>query len=224
MLSKPGLILTHGKDGPPARFGDWLRARRLAFEVHPIWERPPPDPRRFSFVATLGSERSAAEPDGWVPTEIAMLREAVDADVPVLGMCFGGQALSVALGGGVEVMDRPEIGWVRLQSDDPAIPAGPFLQYHHDRIRLPAGAVQLARSPAGPAAFRFGRHLGLQFHPEADAELLHLWALQDSRLHEGGVTVDDLARQSAEFAAAARDQAYRLFDNWLAIARDGHGP
>jgi GMP synthase-like glutamine amidotransferase len=138
-------------------------------------------------------------------------------------MCFGGQALSVALGGGVEVMDMAEIGWVRLQSDDPAIPDGPFLQYHHDRIQLPPGAVQLARSPAGPAAFRFGRHLGLQFHPEADAELLHRWAVSDSRLHEGGVTVEELARQSAEFAQPALDQAFRLFDNWLAIARDGRG-
>src|SRR5438477_12203704 len=117
MLSKPGLILMHGKDGPPARFGEWLQARELPFEVHPIWEQPPPDPRDFSFVATLGSESSAADTNGWVPTEIAMLREAVAAEVPVFGMCFGGQALSVALGGGVEVMDMAEIGWVRLQSD-----------------------------------------------------------------------------------------------------------
>jgi GMP synthase-like glutamine amidotransferase len=214
----------HDKEGPPARFGEWLRARALPFETHPIWERPPPDPRDFSFVASLGSECSAAETDGWVPIEIAMLREAVAADVPVFGMCFGGQALSVALGGGIEVMDRPEIGWVRIDSEDPIIPAGPFLQYHHDRIKLPSGARRLARSPAGPAAFRYGRHLGLQFHPEADAELLQRWAQSDARLHEGGVTVEELERQSAEFAELALDQAYRLFDNWLAIMRDGHSP
>src|SRR6516164_4003486 len=102
MLSKAGLILQHGADGPPARFGDWLGARGLAFEVHPVWEQPPPDPGEFSFVASLGSERSAGETDGWVPLEIAMLRDAVAADVPVLGLCFGGQALAVALGGAVE--------------------------------------------------------------------------------------------------------------------------
>ncbi len=215
MLSKPGLVLQHDNDGPPARFGDWLRARGVLFEVHPVWERPPPDPRNFSFVASLGSASSAAEADGWVPTEIAVLREAIAADVPVLGMCFGGQALSVALGGGVEVMDRPEIGWIALESIDPAIPDGPFLQYHHDRIELPSGAHELARSPAGPAAFRQGRHLGLQFHPEADAELLDVWAGMDPRLHESGVTVQELAEQSAEFSAPALDQAHRLFDRWL---------
>lgn len=215
MFSKPGLILQHGDDGPPARFGDWLVARRLAFEVHETDNGPLPDPRGFSFVASLGSERSASETHGWVPAEIAMLREAVAADVPVFGMCFGGQALSVALGGGVEVMEVPEIGWMEVEVRDPAIPTGPWLQYHRDRIELPPGARELARSPAGPAAFRSGRHLGLQFHPEADGEIVDLWARTDSQLHHAGVTVEELAEQSAEHSAPALELAYRLFDHWL---------
>lgn len=212
------MILQHGDDGPPARFGDWLRERGLAFEVHPVWKQPPPDPREYAFVASLGSEISAAETDGWVPMEIAMLREAAAAEVPVLGMCFGGQALAVALGGGVEVMETPEIGWIPIDVDDPDIPGGPWLQYHHDRIKLPPGARELARSPAAPAAFRHGRHLGLQFHPEADAELVDRWARIDARLSEGGVTVEDLAAQGAEFSPPALDHAHRLFDHWLRTA------
>jgi GMP synthase-like glutamine amidotransferase len=221
MLSKPGLILQHGADGPPARLGDWLDARGLPFEVHPVSEQPPPDPGEFSFVASLGSERSAGETDGWVPLEIAMLRDAVAADVPVLGLCFGGQALAVALGGGVELMEMPEIGWIPVESTDPSIPAGPWLQYHRDRIKLPPGVGQLASSPAGPAAFRYGRHLGLQFHPEADAELLDLWARLDTELADAGVTVEELAEQSAEFSGPALEQSYRLFDNWLRTVVDG---
>ena len=215
MLSKAGLILQHDKDGPPARLEVWLRERGLPFEVHPVWQWPlPRDPRDYSFVVSLGSDSSAAGADGWVPTEIAMLRDAIAADVPVLGLCFGGQALSVALGGGIEVMDSPEIGWIALEILDPAIPGGPWLQYHHDRIELPPGARELARSPAGTAAFRHGRHLGLQFHPEADAELLDLWARIDPRL-PAGITVQDLAEQSAEFSDPALPQAYQLFDHWL---------
>jgi GMP synthase-like glutamine amidotransferase len=224
MLSKAGLILQHGADGPPARFGDWLRARGLPFEVHRADEQPPPDPREFSFVASLGSENSAGETDGWVPIEIAMLRDAVAADVPILGLCFGGQALAVALGGGVEQMEMPEIGWIPVESADPSIPAGPWLQYHHDRIMLPPGVGQLASSPAGPAAFRYGRHLGLQFHPEADAELVDLWARTDPKLADAGVTVQELAEQSAEFSGPALEQCYRLFDNWLESSVDGRAP
>jgi GMP synthase-like glutamine amidotransferase len=214
MLTKAGLILQHEDAGPAARFGDWLVARGLPFEVHRGGERPLPDPRGFSFVASLGSERSAADTDGWVPQEIAMLRQAIAAEVPVLGMCFGGQALAVALGGGVEVMDVPEVGWLELEILDPRIPGGRWLQYHHDRIELPPGARELARSPAGPAAFESGQHLGLQFHPEADGEIVDVWARADPRLGDAGVTVQQLAQQSAEFSAPARDQAYRLFDRW----------
>jgi GMP synthase-like glutamine amidotransferase len=215
MLSKPGLVLQHGDDGPPARFGDWLRDRGLEFVVHPAWEEPPPDPRDFAFVASLGSDSSAGEPDGWVADEIAALRTAVDADVPVLGLCFGGQALSVALGGGIEVLSTPEIGWVPVQSADPLVPTGYWLQYHFDLMHLPPGASALAHSPAGLAAFRRGRHLGLQFHPEADAELVDLWARTDPKLPATGITPQHLASQSSVHAEPALGQAVALFDAWL---------
>src|SRR5579875_3847215 len=68
MLSKPGLILQHGHDGPPVRFGDWLGDRGLPFVVHHVDRGGPlPDPRAHAFVASLGSERSVTETDGWVP-------------------------------------------------------------------------------------------------------------------------------------------------------------
>jgi GMP synthase-like glutamine amidotransferase len=216
MLSKPGLVLQHGDDGPPARLGDWLRQRGLEFVVHPAWEHPPPDPREFAFVASLGSESSAGETDGWVADELAALRTAVQADVPVLGLCFGGQALSLALGGGIEVLPTPEIGWVPVQSSDPLVPAGHWLQYHFDLMHLPPGARALAHSPAGLAAFRHGRHLGLQFHPEVDAELVERWARTDPKLPATGITVEDLAAQSRAHADAALGQAFALFDGWLA--------
>lgn len=221
MLSKAGLILMHGDDGPPTRFGDWLRDRGLPFLVHRAWQDPLPDPREYAFVASLGSEHSVTERDGWVPDEVALLAEAVDADVPVLGLCFGGQALSAALGGGVDVLDAPEIGWIPVESGDPLVPAGHWLQYHFDLMRLPPGASELARSPAGLAAFRHGRHLGVQFHPEADGPLLDLWARADPKLASLGITPEDLAAQSAAYADPALEQAYRLFDAWAAVALDG---
>src|SRR5579872_1859175 len=109
MTSKPGLILQHGADGPPAGLGEWLRVRGLPFVAHHVWEEPIPDPGEFGFVASLGSIRSAAAQEpAWIPREIAVLRAAIENDTPVLGLCFGGQALSVALGGGTDVLERPE--------------------------------------------------------------------------------------------------------------------
>jgi GMP synthase-like glutamine amidotransferase len=220
---KPGLILQHGELGPPARLGEWLGERGLPFVVHRAWQDPLPDVGDFSFVASLGSQLSVtAEDPAWIPAEIALLRDAVDLGVPVLGLCFGGQALSLALGGGVDVLPRPEIGWVPVEPVDGAVPAGPWLQYHHEQMRVPDGAVELARSPAGPAAFRFGPHLAVQFHPEVDAELVESWVRRDPSLAADGINPEAVIAESRVLAPVARERAFTLFDAWLSRVRDGH--
>ena len=164
-MSKPGLILQHGLDGPPARFGAWLTDRGIPFVAHHVGERPAPDPTDYAFVASLGSECSAATTDGWVPGEIETLRQAVAADVPVLGLCFGGQALSLALGGGVETLQTPEIGWVAVHGDDEEIPTGPWLQYHFDLMQVPPGPVSSRAAPPGSRHFAMGATSRCNFIP-----------------------------------------------------------
>jgi GMP synthase-like glutamine amidotransferase len=219
LTSKPALVLQHGETGPPARLGEWLRERGLPFVVQRVWEELPPDPRGFSFVVSLGSKYSAAAADPpWIPHEIAALRAAVEHDVPVLGLCFGAQALSVALGGGTDPLATPEIGWIPVESFDRSVPSGPWVQFHSELMRVPPGARELARSPAGAAVFKRGPHMGVQFHPEADGELVDVWAQSHPELPETGLTPADLAAQSETHAEGARGQAFRLFDNWIASA------
>lgn len=212
-----GLVLVHGELGGEALLGEWLAERGVGYEVRDVSKLPMPALDGFAFVASLGSEESANDGGlAWVTEEIALLREAVARAVPVLGLCFGGQALSIALGGGVDVLPEPEIGWVAVDSTDPSIPTGPWVQYHRELMRVPPGACELARSPVGPAAFRSGRHLGLQFHPEADGPLFDCWARMDPRLPETGLTPAVLAAQSAVHSDAARGRAFQLFDGWFA--------
>lgn len=216
------LVLQHGPLGPPGVFEDWLRARGIDFEVHAAWRDPmPPDPAAYAAVATLGSEHSAAATDpAWIAQEIALLRDAIAGDVPVLGLCFGGQALSVALGGSVRPAATPEVGWMPIETDDPeAVPAGPWLQFHWEVFVTPPGADELARTAAGPAAFRHGRHFGTQFHPEATPEIVDSWAHAEPRLPQVGRTPEELLAEGREHAQAAAEQAHHLFDGWWAAAR-----
>ena len=103
-------------------------------------------------MASLGSAHSVndTEPD-WIPREIELLRDAVRAEVPVLGLCWGGQALSVAMGGQVGPAAAPETGWLTVPSADPELPEGPWLHYHYESFTVPAGAIELARSPSRTA-------------------------------------------------------------------------
>jgi GMP synthase-like glutamine amidotransferase len=223
-MPKPGLVLQHSDNGPPARLGEWLSARGVPFVVRRVWEELPPDPAEFAFVISLGSRFSATgtQPP-WVPHELAALRAAVEHDVPVLGLCFGAQALSVVLGGGSDLLTRPEIGWIEVDSLDQIVPSGPWLQFHSEQMRVPPGGRELARSPAGPAVFRHGRHMGVQFHPEADAALAELWGQTHPELPEAGLTRADLACQSEVYAGPAHALAFRLFDAWIAGASDPDG-
>ena len=214
----PGLILQHAATGPPGRLGQWAQSRAIPYRVHRSWEATPElDPREYAFIASLGSARSANETDvEWVAAEIALLRRAVEADVPVLGLCWGGQALSAALEGTVGPAPFHEKNWIAVTSGDPEIPGGPWLHYHTEVFTVPRGAVELARSPAGPAAYRIGPHLGLQFHPEADAGMAGVWAAKDPDQTEASRA--ELAAAGERWNAPAGDLAMTLFDAWWARA------
>ena len=224
---KPALVIQHGPLGPPGILAEWMAERGIPFAVHradsgDAW----PELHDHAFVAVLGSRFSptdTAEPA--VTSTRAYVDRAIEDDVPVLGLCFGGQLLAHVLGGDVEpVPGGPELGWHTIETDDPeTVPSGPWLQWHWHRFHTPPGADELARSSAGTQAFAHGRHLGVQFHPESTIDIVAKWAETDAdRLEEHGV--DDgralLEEGRAQAQTAARN-ARTLFDGFLARARNG---
>ncbi len=180
------MIVQTDHDGPPALAADHLRRR--GFELHVVEvlgpgavhsDVPFPDPTGFDLVLPLGSVHSVYDTEligSWVHREVACLRRAHEAGVPVFAICFGAQALCTALGGTVERAPAWELGWIEVDTDDPArVPAGPWLSWHGDRCLLPDGVVELARTEIAVQAFTAGRSLAVQFHPEVTSELVDGW-------------------------------------------------
>lgn len=182
---------------------------------------PTPDARTADVVVVMGSA-DAAYDDGlpWLAPELGFVREAVAKDVPVLGICFGGQILARALGGQVRRAETAEIGFVTVETDDPHLIApGPWMQFHYDTFTVPPGGRSIARTAAAEQAFTFGRHLGVQFHPEIDADVFDSWALGwDGRGERSAVEATvDVPALAAEIAAreahshASCDRLVELF-------------
>jgi GMP synthase-like glutamine amidotransferase len=213
-VPKPVLIRQHVESAPAGLLGDWLEARGLASELSRSWLLEPlPDPEDYAFVASLGHDLMAGDThEPAVAAEHELLRRAIARDVPVLGLCYGGQVLAAVLGATVEPAPVPELGWREIETEDAElVPAGPWLEWHFQRFCTPPGATELARTADAPQAFRFGPHLGVQFHPEATVEIVADWARAD------GVDADLSAPPERLEAAAAA--AFRLFDGFLAVAR-----
>jgi GMP synthase-like glutamine amidotransferase len=213
---RPGLILQHAPTGPAGRLAAWADHRGIPYRVHPSWERSPDlDPGDYGWVASLGSASSvnATEPE-WIASELTFLRRAVEADVPVLGLCWGAEALSKVLGGEVTEAPVVEKGWLAIQTTDPAVPAGPWLFYHSEIFSVPDGATAIGTSPAGPAGFRLGPHLALQFHPEADATIAAGWAAKDTEQTEDTRAAFHADGERCDGEAGAL--APVLFDAWWA--------
>ncbi len=217
-MSAPALFLQHGEDGPPGLLADWARERGIPFVVHRVDLDPGnlPEIRDQPFIVSLGSDRSPNDRDvAEVAAELELLERAVACGIPVLGVCYGAQALAVVLGGIVERAPEPELGWHHVESHAPEwIPEGPWLQWHYDRFTLPPGARVLARSARALQAFAHGPHLGLQFHPESTVEIVAGWARSDAkRLVELGIEDGErLADAGRDHVRAARAAAFKLFD------------
>jgi GMP synthase (glutamine-hydrolysing) len=232
-MDSPLLVLQHIACEPPAAFEDELRSRGLDVARVELDEGEPlPDWREFPAIVVMGGPMGAYEDEQhpWLAQEKRLLREAVDADVPVWGVCLGAQLLAAALGARVYRGERPEVGFLPVELSDAAASdpvfrnaprSFPTLQWHGDTFDLPAGATLLASSPAYPnQTFRVGRSYGLQFHLEVPLELAEEWGTVPAYAESleatlGPGALDRLLADVEANAGVTLPLARRLFGGWL---------
>ena len=220
------LVIRHHEEDSAGLVAAAFEAHGAEFSVHMFpQDGPLPAVDGTDHVIVLGAISSVYD-DGpardWIAAELDWLRRVDEAGVPVLGICFGAQALAAALGGGVEAAARKEVGWTVIDSVDPGlIPPGPWLEFHGDRCVLPPQARLLASNGVGPQAFRLGPHLAVQFHPEVDGAQLKLWLDAGGREEaiRAGHDPDKLLAETIAQEPASRDRADRLVATAIRIAQ-----
>jgi GMP synthase-like glutamine amidotransferase len=214
------LVIEHERPTPAGLLGDWLREKGAEPEILRIDEEDPHDldPREYGLIVSLGSEFSAyADHLEWIGHEMDLLLTATDADVPILGVCFGGQLLARVLGGEVFRAEREEIGWLPIETRDPELVSeGPWFQWHFDTFTPPRGSRVIATTDVGPQAYVIGRSLGVQFHPEVTPEIMERWvAVYRDELDAHGIDPDKLLAETRERSETFRALSWKLLDRFL---------
>jgi GMP synthase (glutamine-hydrolysing) len=190
-------------------------------------------PRGFEYdaVVVTGSRASVYEDEQWIVETREWVREAIDRDLPCLGICWGHQLLADALGGTVADMGEYEIGYRTVErtdlgdaSDDgDPLFAGlddaftVFTTHSDAVVDLPDGATEIAANEYGNHGFRKGHVVGVQSHPEYDMATARSVTEGKDELGEDRKqsVIDDITDEN--YAAAT--EVKQVFENFTAYVR-----
>jgi GMP synthase (glutamine-hydrolysing) len=201
------LVIQHDLDDALNELAPPLVSAGLHLDTWCTWrdEQPPWSLERFSGVLSLGALASVRDEASvpWMQNEIGLLRRALDAGLPTLGVCFGAQTLARAAGGHVRESPVPEIGWFDITMSttskaDPLLgtlgPTFPAFQSHYDTFDLPPAAEVLGTTGDLIEAYRIGECAwGVQFHIEANPSVVYGWlAVYKDAMVKANVDIDEL--------------------------------
>ena len=192
MATRPVAIFRFNRTEGPAYFAEWLDAQKIGWQLVPLDEGVPvpDDPRAFSGIGMMGGPMSVNDELPWIAPLSALLRAAVDREIPVIGHCLGGQLLARAMGAPVTRAKVAEIGWLDVDVCSRAAQQEWFggraafntFQWHYDAFAMPAGATWVLTNAfnANQAFVVDDRHIGLQCHIEMTHALTETWLASGS--------------------------------------------
>lgn len=210
-------IIQHVDFEGPGYLLTWLQKNNAQIEI--IYIAKPdysfPTIKDIDLLIILGGPMSVNDEQEypWLTHEKNFIRQAIHAQVPILGICLGAQLIANSVGGKVYSNNQQEIGWFPVQgivSPDPTKMVFPeqfiTFHWHGERFDIPEDATLLAKSQACPnQAFQLDRRvIGLQFHPEITLENIQNLIKIDSANLKPAPFV-----QSAETMLSASNEYYK---------------
>ena len=228
---KPVAIFRHLPIEGPGYFATFLDNNHIPWQLIKIdaGENAPRDIQEFSGLVFMGGPMSVNDDLPWIDSSLALIRQAVDIDMPVLGHCLGGQLMAKALGGVVSVNPFKEMGWGEVSIPENPVASSWFgdlthfqtFHWHGETFSLPPGATNiLSSSYCENQAFAMDMHLGMQCHVEMTARMVRDWcsvAAEELAALEGPA-VQSIKKKKKDLPQRIEDLnaiAARLYLKWI---------
>ena len=226
---KPVLIVQNCPAESAGTIIDYLSSRELPYqEIHSYTGDRFPRVEDCSAVICLGCPTSVNDyhDHRYLADLYSFVAQVVRADVPYLGVCYGGQLLAKVLGASVKANHVKEIGVYKVRlteagKTDPLLaPLGnsfPVMQWHGDTFGRPYGCELLAEgTDCTNQAFRHGRQVALQFHLEATESLVHSWCeAYPQEPADVEKTVPELLREFRSVADTVKQLNFVFLDSYF---------
>ena len=234
---KPIAIFRHASQEGPGYLAEFLDEQKIPWQLIAIdaGAAVPSGVDAFAGLVFMGGPMSVNDDLPWIPPVLALIRDAVAGDIPVLGHCLGGQLISRALGATVSRNPVKEIGWgeVTVADNDSArswfgeVRHFNAFHWHGETFSLPRDATHLLSSAyCANQAWAIGKHLALQCHVEMTDAMIVSWceigadeilAGKDSPAVQ---SADEMQRRMAGELPRLRDIAGQLYARWVAGLRN----
>lgn len=230
------LALQHAWECPSAHLGSLMDLYNIPYDIVQVEQEALPDPQHYAAVIALGGPQHLylSEQYPYLESEFALIRQAVAANIPFLGICLGGQLLAAALGGEVKQHSCREIGFYQMDltpegKQDPLfhgiIGSHTVFHWHEDTFDLPEGSLLLAtNNNTRNQAFRYGEYAyGLQYHIELDEAMLDTWLyhpmMKESLLRSIGYEGwHKIIEDRHHYFTTYQEHTRILFENFLSLS------
>jgi len=230
---RPVLVFRHSPTEGPGYFTTFLDRHDIPWRLLRIdaGDAVPENLNGASGVCLMGGPMSVNDDLPWIPPLLALIRQAVASDIPVIGHCLGGQLMSKALGGSVGANPVKEIGWGEVRVTDPvaarpwlgeAVPPMLAFHWHGETFTLPPGSVRILDSAfcANQAYVLNDRHIGMQCHVEMTPGLIASWcdtgAAEIAASDSPGVqSADAIQKDLPARTSALHRLADKIYSRWI---------
>lgn len=214
-----------------------IKSRGMEYQYKHLYarDRAPLNLEGYSGLVILGGPMNVYETErySFLKDEERLIKEAIQKDLPTLGLCLGAQLIAKTLEARVFAGNKKEIGWysISLTDDGQSDPlfsnfekANTVFQWHGDTFDIPSGAKRLAESKLFPnQAFKIGNKvIGLQFHLEVTEEAVYKWMQKyEEELNKlkGYINSDQIKIDTSEKIENLQTLAERFYANFFKLIK-----